>query len=172
MAADPRKDSEAYGDPSVPDEIPRGMFNRLPSPGPTPRTHRIRLGDTLSKLALDYHVTVESLVAANRIQGARLLWVGQVLTIPQKAAPTRPQTAPAPYPASPTPPRAQSAPAPVPLSRRNEVVPRHRAKPSRSAFVVSTWVTVKKVSECIAGEMTSATKTALIILEDQGYTGV
>ncbi|MFY0573397.1 HET-C-related protein [Cystobacter fuscus] len=31
---------------------------------------------------------------------------------------------------------------------------------------------MQKVSECIAGEMTSATKTALIILEDQGYTGV
>jgi LysM repeat protein len=54
-----------------------------PSPGLMPRTHRVRSGDTLPQLAMDYDVSLESLVTANRIQDARLLWIGQVLTIPR-----------------------------------------------------------------------------------------
>lgn len=62
------------------DKTPSGSSNSSDA-GP-PRIHRVRLGDTLSHLAMNYGVSVETLVAVNHIQDARLLWIGQVLTIP------------------------------------------------------------------------------------------
>lgn len=50
------------------------------------RTHRVRPGDNLSRLALQYGVSLEALVALNHIQDARLLWVGQILTLPEQEA--------------------------------------------------------------------------------------
>ncbi len=64
-------------------QLPPNATHPLPPPGLTPRTHWVRAGNTLSRLALDYQVSLESLVVANRIQDARLRWVGQVLAIPR-----------------------------------------------------------------------------------------
>jgi murein DD-endopeptidase MepM/ murein hydrolase activator NlpD len=87
IAAGESADSESSGGAST---TPR-------PPMLTPRTHRVRVGDSLSKLALDYDVTLEALVEINGIQDARLIWVGQVLTLPRadSSATPRPVTPPA-----------------------------------------------------------------------------
>ncbi|OJH37240.1 HET-C-related protein [Cystobacter ferrugineus] len=82
-------------------------------------------------MALDYQVSLESLVAANHIQDARLLWVGQVLTIPRTDSSV---TQPASSPASPS-----SAPPP----QRNTVVPRPRTRPFGNSSVTPTWIAVE-----------------------------
>ncbi len=51
----------------------------------TVRTHIVRQGDTLSQVAVWYGVTVESIRAANNITNNRLIFPGQVLTIPYGA---------------------------------------------------------------------------------------
>ncbi|MHB9030708.1 MAG: LysM peptidoglycan-binding domain-containing protein, partial [Candidatus Latescibacterota bacterium] len=50
-----------------------------PSPA---RTYTVRRGDTLSKIAVRYRVSLSSLMKANRIRSAKSLKVGQKLTIP------------------------------------------------------------------------------------------
>ncbi|OLT20051.1 hypothetical protein BJF81_06605 [Ornithinimicrobium sp. CNJ-824] len=61
----------------------------VPAPAParsTPRaasgTVTVRSGDTLSQIALRHGTTVETLVSANSITNSRLIYPGQVLTLP------------------------------------------------------------------------------------------
>ena len=53
----------------------------------TPTTCResytVQRGDTLSKIARNYGVTVDALVKANKIQNANRIYAGQVLCIPK-----------------------------------------------------------------------------------------
>jgi LysM repeat protein len=56
------------------------------APSPTPRTYTVRVGDTLSDIAAELDVSVEALMAANRLQDANALTAGQVLIIPQEIA--------------------------------------------------------------------------------------
>jgi len=56
------------------------------APSPTPRTYTVRVGDTLSDIAAELDVSVEALMAANRLQDANALSAGQVLIIPQEIA--------------------------------------------------------------------------------------
>jgi LysM repeat protein len=51
------------------------------------QTHTVQPGETLFRIALQYGVTVESLVAANGLTDASRIYAGQVLTIPSGAAP-------------------------------------------------------------------------------------
>ena len=44
--------------------------------------YQIKAGDTLSKIARDYGVTVQELVKANNIKNANLIFAGQTLKIP------------------------------------------------------------------------------------------
>jgi LysM repeat protein len=113
-------------------EPPPRASHPSPSPGLTPRTHRVRAGDSLSRLALEYQVSLESLVAANRIQDARLLWVGQVLTLPRTDPPANAQ-----------PERPAASPSTGSLPRRNTVLPRPRTKPFQSSSVTPTWVALE-----------------------------
>jgi len=52
------------------------------APSPTPNTYTVRAGDTLSDIAAELDVSVEALMAANRLQDANALSAGQVLIIP------------------------------------------------------------------------------------------
>lgn len=45
-------------------------------------TYRVKRGDTLSKIARHYHVTVHALTRANNIHNANRIYVGQRLCIP------------------------------------------------------------------------------------------
>jgi LysM repeat protein len=52
-------------------------------PAPTPQTYIVAKGDTMSKIARKFHVTVEQLLAANpKVKDADRIAVGDELTIP------------------------------------------------------------------------------------------
>ncbi len=51
-------------------------------PSPAPVTYTIQSGDTLTAIAKQYNITVETLMAANNLANADYISVGQVLTIP------------------------------------------------------------------------------------------
>ena len=46
-------------------------------------SYTVQRGDTLSKIARSYGMTVDALVKANKIQNANRIYVGQVLCIPK-----------------------------------------------------------------------------------------
>ena len=52
----------------------------------TPSVHTVRSGDTMSTIAEKYHVTLATLVAANRLTNPGLIQVGQRITIPSGGA--------------------------------------------------------------------------------------
>lgn len=56
-------------------------------PAPTGETYTVQPGDTLFKIARQFGVTVDALVAANNLPNRNLIRVGQVLQIPAKPAP-------------------------------------------------------------------------------------
>lgn len=49
----------------------------------TPLTHLVQSGETLSLIATQYDLTLENLLAANELSNPDVVWVGQVLLIPQ-----------------------------------------------------------------------------------------
>jgi len=55
-----------------------------PTPAPTPQTYTIAQGDTLSKIAKEFGLTLEQLLEANKdtIENANLISVGDVIIIP------------------------------------------------------------------------------------------
>ncbi len=53
-----------------------------PSPSASPRTYKVRSGDTLAVIAAKFHTTVTAIVAANKITDPRTIHPGQVLVIP------------------------------------------------------------------------------------------
>ena len=57
------------------------------TPGPTPRTYRVKSGDTLAKIAKKFKITVAALEAANpELTNADHIEVGQILIIPPREA--------------------------------------------------------------------------------------
>lgn len=65
-------------------------------PGPTPRTYRVRKGDTLSRVASRFRVTIELLQCVNGIPDPNVLSVGQELVIPRRGAKCPDQETPPP----------------------------------------------------------------------------
>ncbi|GAT34310.1 LysM domain-containing protein [Terrimicrobium sacchariphilum] len=59
------------------------------------RSHTVQAGETLSRIAAQYKVTVSAIEKANEITSYSTLVVGQVLKIPPTGAPETKQTAPA-----------------------------------------------------------------------------
>jgi LysM repeat protein len=87
--------------------IPDGESSGVPSGPPVPAsqppaaggTYVVQPGDTLSRIALRFGVTVAALVQANSLANANVIYVGQRLTIPAgPAAPPAGGTAPLPDP--------------------------------------------------------------------------
>jgi LysM repeat protein len=79
--------------------IPGGSASPVPapsSPAPSAKTYVVRRGDTLSAIALRYGVSVWSLAQLNAIANPSLIYVGQVLRIPDggSSAPSSPSPAP------------------------------------------------------------------------------
>lgn len=76
--------------PSVPSQTPSptsaGVASPSPSPSlsatPTPITYVVVRGDTLTRIASHYGVTVATLVAANNLKDPRVIYPGTVLVIP------------------------------------------------------------------------------------------
>jgi LysM repeat protein len=77
--------------------IPGGSASPAPSsPAPSGKTYVVKRGDTLSAIALRYGVSVWSLAQLNAIANPSLIYVGQVLRIPDggSSAPSSPSPAP------------------------------------------------------------------------------
>jgi LysM repeat protein len=87
-------------------EIPESGTTPAPTPTPSPAptatgggtTYVVQPGDTLTKIATKFGVTVNALVRANNIQDPNLIRAGQVLQIPPPTTSTPPPTGPAPTP--------------------------------------------------------------------------
>jgi spore germination protein YaaH len=78
-------------------------------PSPATTTYTVQSGDTLTKIAAKFGVTLAALEAANpQVTNPNLIYVGQVLVIPASAA--------APAPPAPPPPAPPAPPAPAPTS--------------------------------------------------------
>src|SRR5687767_4998443 len=70
-----------------------GILLVLPSvASATGQTHTVQYGETLTSIAVRYGVSVDALVAANRLASPNLIVAGQVLIIPGTAP--APQAAP------------------------------------------------------------------------------
>jgi lipoprotein-anchoring transpeptidase ErfK/SrfK len=67
-------------------------------PEPAGGTYIVRRGDTLSRIAAQYGVSVGALVAANGIRNANLIYTGQVLRIPGATVRPAPGVKPSPAP--------------------------------------------------------------------------
>ena len=63
-------------------------------PSPTPVTYKVRLGDTLYAIALQFDLSVEALMAANGLTDPNTLDTGQVLVIPDLESPAFSQPTP------------------------------------------------------------------------------
>ncbi len=70
-----------------PNVILIGQLLKIPAAGAghvkakPPKTHVVKSGDTLSKLALDFHTTVQRLVSLNHLSDPDKIFVGQVLLV-------------------------------------------------------------------------------------------
>ncbi len=84
--------------------VPPPTATAAPAAGSNANKYRIRSGDTLSGIAQRFNVSLEALLAANRIAANATLRIGQELVIPGTGAPLPPTAAPKP-PATPTPAR-------------------------------------------------------------------
>ncbi len=68
----------------APTAVPTATAIPQPTPTPTPTVniYTVVSGDTLSKIAQQYGVTVDDIVSANKLQSRSILSVGQQLVIP------------------------------------------------------------------------------------------
>lgn len=75
--------------------IPTGG-GTLPPPGQCPIHYTVQRGDTLSKIAARYGVTVSAIARANHITNVNRIYVGQHLVIPCRGTPPPPPPPPPP----------------------------------------------------------------------------
>lgn len=98
-------------------------------------TVEVKPGDTVFLLAQRYGVSMESIIAANKLANPHLIYPGDVLTIPGASAPAEEpahEAAPAQEPAQEAAP-AQEAPAPQPAQAEPEPAP--AAQQSSTGFI-------------------------------------
>ena len=114
----------------VPEGTSAGLMSRLaqlPPPKPEPvarRTHKVRRGDTLKKIAARYRVSVEALSDVNDLDSGKLRG-GTWLTIPSARKAT-------------TSPQSLKKPAASPTGTKSGLTPRNRAgKPPASSPGIS-----------------------------------
>lgn len=65
------------------------LFTALPQPARAAtcaRTYTVKSGDTLSKIAFDYGVTVQAIAAENNLKDPYTIFVGQSLCLPSSAS--------------------------------------------------------------------------------------
>ncbi len=69
------------GSTAVSQSIPQAQAAN-PGPGNSCSWYKVRYGDTLSRIAFSYRTTIQTLVRANYIRNANLIFAGQSLCIP------------------------------------------------------------------------------------------
>ena len=99
-----RSPRKTYPLPFIPTPTPTSTptATARPSPSPTFRTHIVKAGETLKRIAADYGVTYEALLAANPdIKDPRQIFVGEVIFIPPPGwEPSPGSGSPSPSPSS------------------------------------------------------------------------
>lgn len=93
--------------------VPPPTATAAPAAGNNANKYRIRSGDTLSGIAQRFNVSLEALLAANRIAANATLRIGQELVIPGAGAPLAPTATPKPR-ATPTTAPTALPPTPAP----------------------------------------------------------
>jgi LysM repeat protein len=93
--------------------VPPPTATATPASGSKANTYRIQSGDTLSGIAQRFDVSLEALLAANRITANAPLRIGQALVIPSTGAPVAPTATPKPQ-ATPAPTKPVLPPTPAP----------------------------------------------------------
>lgn len=79
-------------------QTPEGLVAaETPLPSPTPFTYTVKLGDTISSIALEFGVSMDDLQAANPEISPNTMSIGQVIQIPSN--PDNPSGEPTPTPA-------------------------------------------------------------------------
>jgi len=102
--------------------VPPPTATAAPTAGSNANRYRIQSGDTLSGITQRFNVSLEALLAANRMTASATLRIGQELVIPGAGVPTatpKPRATPTAAPPSPTP--APYLAVPVLLNPGNEL---------------------------------------------------
>jgi LysM repeat protein len=105
--------------PTATQPAPTATVAAAKATGSQANTYRVRAGDTLSGIAQQYQVSLDALLAANRMTAATMLRIGQELVIPGAGVPPAPTATPRPR-VTPTPTALPPTPAPylpVPMLR-------------------------------------------------------
>lgn len=76
--------------PTATQPAPTATATAARAPGSQANTYRVRAGDTLSGIAQQFKVSLDALLAANRITAATTLRIGQELVIPGAGVPPAP----------------------------------------------------------------------------------
>jgi hypothetical protein len=82
----PHRGGEPEAAPSAPKPVAHTKPAAVPPVGGFHATHTVTQGETLGAIASHYGVSVPALKSANHIADEKKLAIGQVLTIPPKAA--------------------------------------------------------------------------------------
>jgi uncharacterized protein YkwD/LysM repeat protein len=109
-----------------------GGYNVLPTGTAAPGTYIVQPGDTLAALAERYNVSTEALALANGLSEESMLFVGQVLTIPQTVL----QPTPSAPGISATPSRVPST-TPVPSATVARTPQQHTVQPGETLLVIA-----------------------------------
>jgi LysM repeat protein len=97
--------------PTATQPAPTATIAATKAAGSQANSHRVRAGDTLSGIAQQYQVSLDALLAANRMPAATMLRIGQELVIPGAGVPPAPTATPRPR-VTPTPTALPPTPAP------------------------------------------------------------
>src|SRR5262245_10291840 len=106
---------------STPAPAPAAATSAAPGASGTSAVHVVAAGDTLSKIARQYHKPVSEIIKANNMQANATLSVGDRLVIPGAAAPAAKPGAPAP--AAQAKPVVSAAATNEPVQSANVVAP-------------------------------------------------
>lgn len=101
-SADPSNGSVSPQPESGPAATAAATATPAPAPAAGGKTHEMQPGDTLTKIAAQYGVTIAALQQANNITDPTKLRAGTVLTIPEGGNPAPVAVAPVAQPAAPT----------------------------------------------------------------------
>lgn len=89
----PTATSEASEGGETPEAQATGTSTQAPTATAQPDTYEVAAGDTLSEIAARFGTTIEALIAANGLDDANHLLVGQVLNVAASAATETPPAA-------------------------------------------------------------------------------
>jgi lipoprotein-anchoring transpeptidase ErfK/SrfK len=113
-ATETSSSSQPEGSAETAVEVPTATPDPAPTPAAVPLEYTVQEGDTLATIARAYNVPVEDLVAVNGLADPDMLYVGQMLAMPDSSAPA-PTATPSDDAPEPGPTAVPAEPTPIPL---------------------------------------------------------